>query len=274
MRKIEREEAPQEMPKKEEKGIKKATKSAPATMSKIDFLETVTSIAIQKESKPKKNGIPTINTKEKISELEAELEADLKKEENPENPVAAGSLVQAEIDYLKRIQNDVDQVVVWKKKEKEARAERETIEAELIDYVMPIQTEDGFNGDYHKSYYVAGITEKITYVSSDRFSAPKDEDIAELNELLGNKFADIIKQNVELKIRDAVFSNKALQKELMELMPKDSDGNVDKAVFAKFFEASTEWEVVEGFDLKRFSLSKKLFDKVMNILRQAKPAIK
>jgi len=272
MRKIEREEIPQEMSKKEEKGIKKATKSAPATMSKIDFLETVTSIAVPKESKPKKNGIPTINPKEKISELEAELEADLKAEESPlaKNP----SLVQAEIDYLKRIQNDVDQVVVWKKKEKEARAERETIEAELIDYVMPIQTKDGFDGEYHKSYYVEGIAEKITYVSSDRFSAPKDEDIAELNELLGNKFADVIKQNVELKIRDAVFSNKALQKELMELMPKDVDGNVDKAVFAKFFEAQTKWEVVEGFDLKRFSLPKKLFDKVSAILKQAKPSLR
>ena len=267
MRKIEREEIPQEMSKKEEKGIRKAIKSTPATMSKIDFLETVTSIAIPKESKPKKNGIPTINPKEKISELETELETDLKAEENP-------SLVQAEIDYLKRIQNDVDQVVVWKKKEKEARAERETIEAELIDYVMPIQIKDGFDGDYHKSYYVEGITEKITYVSSDRFSTPKDEDIAELNELLGNKFADIIKQNVELKIRVAVFSNKALQKELMELMPKDADGNVDKAVFAKFFEAQTNWTVVENFDQKRFSLPKKLFEKIAVFLKQSKPAIK
>jgi len=257
MRKIEREtEIPQEASKKEEKEIKKVVKTPAPKMSKDDFLETVTSISVTKDTKAvKKNGIPMISPKEMAAELDP-------KKENEE------------VIRLQNLSAAVDEIVKQKKAEKEAKAARETKEAELIDFVLPIYNEDGFGGNFHKSYYVKGEKETVTFVTSDRFSAPRDEEIAELTEVLGDRFSDVIGKEVELKIRPEIFNSKILQKELMDLMPKGEDGRVDKEVFAKFFAATTTWSVTEGFDQKRFSLPKKTFEKVMNILKQSKPSIK
>lgn len=223
---------------------KKAKKTeVPPTMSKNDFLEIVTSVSTTKVTTTTKNGISTLTPPE---------------------------AKEGEIDY----REVVDSIVKWKKVEKEAKAERETREAELIDYVKPIQEEDGFNGKYQKSYYVQGIKEQVTYVSADKFSAPKEEDIGKLQTILGNDFTKVIQSKIELCVRDEVFSNKALQKELMDLMPKNPDGSINKEIFGKFFVAKTEWFVTDGFDQKRFTLPKKVFCKVMEILRQTKPSIK
>lgn len=230
---METEEIPQKVSKKEEKEIRKGMKeqAKPVTLAKDDFLETVTGIATTKEpAKTKKNGISTIvPTEDSIKEA-------------------------------------VDAIVEAKKAEKEAKATKETKEAELIDYMFPIYEEDGFGSNFQKSYYVQGVTEKVTFVTSDKFSAPKDDEISALQGVFGDKFEQFIKKETELKVRPEIFSDKTLQKKLMELIPKEQ--------FGEFFVAETRWSVADEFDRNRFSLPKSVFKKVMEILRQAKPSIK
>lgn len=214
-------------PAKNEKGkVKKAEKS----MGKDDFLEAVTGISIPVEKKAaKKNGIPTIA-----------LPAEMKK--------------------------SIDEIVAAKKAMKEAKAVLETREAEVISHVMPIYEKDAFDGNFHKSYYICGEEETITFVTSDKFSAPTNDEIPELQEILKDKFEDSIKKEVEVKLRPEVFSNKQLQRSLLELIPKER--------FSEFFISETRWEICEGFDQKRFSFGRKIYDRLANIIKQAKASLK
>lgn len=203
---------------------------APKTMSADEFLNSVGLVSTTKPVGTKvKNGIRTLSPSEKLRRM-------------------------------------VDEITDWKREEKQAKAERETREEEIINWVQTKQEEDGFKGDYQKSYYVAGIENVVTFVSSDRFTPPKPEDIEELTDILGDKFNEFITKNVTVNLKPSVMADKALLDELKAYIPKEEMG--------KFFEAQTVWGVVNGFDKKRFTLPKRIFEKVSRIIKQAKPGIK
>lgn len=215
---------------KKTKIVEKTIEKKEETMTKGSFFEAVTGISVEKTpAKTKKNGITTLSL-----------------------PIA--------------LRKAIDEIVAAKKAEKEAKALRETREAEVIDHVMPIYEQDAFDGNFHKSYYISGETETITFVTSDKFSAPKSEEISALQEALGDQFESVIQKEVDMRLKPEIFSNKALQKELMSLIPAER--------FGEFFVSETSWTITEGFDQKRFSLGKRIYDKVMGILKQAKPSLK
>jgi hypothetical protein len=208
----------------------------PKTLDKDEFLSAVTSVSISKEPSKKNNGIQTLVPPEKL-------------------------------------RLTVDEIVQWKQTEKEAKAEREAREAKIVAYVQPIQEEHGWSNNYQKSYYVKGLTNEVTFVSSDRFPNPKVEEIPELQELLGDRFEEIIKKEIVVSLRPEVMTNPELKKNLVEAL-KVFYGEKWQAAFATFFVSETRYSVVDGFDRKRFSLKKRVFEKISEILRQAKPAIK
>jgi len=158
----------------------------------------------------------------------------------------------------------VDELVTWKKTKKEAEAEIATREATIIDYVQPIQEKDGFAGDYQKSYYVPGAKETVTFVSADKFTPPKDEDIPVLQDALGDRFSEFLKKETTISLKSGVLSDPKLLEELRTALPD----------FGKFFDATQRWVVLDGFDKKRFSLPKRIFDKVVDIIKQAKPSLR
>ena len=225
----------EEEPKK--KGSKKAVAEAieqsektgkPITMSADEFLASVGVAVTPKPANGKKNGIRTLTPTE-------------------------------------RLRTVVDELVDWKKTKKEAEAEISSREVNLIDYVQPIQEEDGFKSDYQKSYYLAGMKETLTFVSADKFTAPTEDDIPSLQDALGDRFSEFLKKETTISLKSGILDNPVLLGELKNLIGEN---------FPKFFEAKQRWSVADAFDVKRFTLPKRIYDKIMAVVHQAKPALK
>jgi len=164
------------------------------------------------------------------------------------------------------IRKAIDELVQWKKREKEAKAEKESREVDILDFAQKKYDEDGFGNNFQKSYRIKGITEMITFVSSDRFSSIKSDDVALLKEILGGKFEEMVQKKQSVGLKDEVLSNPELQKELMSYVPKEK--------FGTFFQSTTHYSTVEGFDKKLFSLGRKVVEKIRELVKQAKPSLK
>jgi hypothetical protein len=198
--------------------------------SKNGFLEAVTGMATVKETKQKLDDkIPTLNPPEKIKKL-------------------------------------VDEVVKYKKEEKEAKAAKEAKAVDVIDWVKEKQDADGFSQDFKKSYRVSGIKETVTYVSADKFSPVKAEDLEELKAALGTKFDDFITKKVTVTVSGKVMSDAKLANELMELIPKNR--------IPDFFESVISYQACDGLDQKIYSLPRKVFDRVRLLLKQTSPSLR
>ena len=204
-------------------------KGATATKSSSDFFATVKGMSTPKEGKEKKDKIQTLVPT-------AELQA------------------------------TVDELVDWKRKEKEAKAERESREADVIEYAKGYQDERGFEGDYQKSYRVKGVNEIVTVVSSDRFSPFNPEDEDSLKEILGKKYEEFVEARIQVTVKEEVFESPELQQELLKLIPADQ--------FPKFFNAETKLVCSKEFDRRIYTLGKKIVERLRPLIKQAKPSVR
>lgn len=160
----------------------------------------------------------------------------------------------------------VDEIVKWKKIEKEAKAEKESREVDVVDWTQNFQDEKALRGQFQKSYKVAGFKESLTYVSTDYFSAIKEESIPDLQKIFGNSFEEFIQKKVTVSLNEEVMSNPVLQKELMSFIP------VEK--FKEFFTAIAGYSTVDGFDQKIFSLKKPEIEKVRELVKQKRASLR
>lgn len=171
--------------------------------------------------------------------------------------------VLAPSDALKRT---VDELVEWKRKLKEAEAEKDSREAEVINYVLPIQDEDGFGHNYQKSYRIQGVDQVVTYVSSDKFSNIKPEDIEPVKNLLGTRFSEFVEEKVGVALKDEVLSNVELQRELMDKLGAEN--------FGRYFKSTITYIPTEGLDKKLYSLPRKVVESLRVFLKKAKPSVR
>ena len=216
--------------------LDKNPKGVNDTMSLNGFMEAIQGISAPKvTTKAKKDNIPTIN-----------LSSDMKK--------------------------IIDKFVSEKKIEKEAKAEKEALGQKIIEQVNPIYEKNGFSSSDQvaKSYRLPGDKENVLYVTSDRFSAISSEDIEELKSILGDKFKDLVIAKTEVKLTQKLFGSdkesQDLQKELLSYIPADK--------MKTFLVATTTYSAVDGFDVKRFSLGRRIFDQVKSYIRQASPSLR
>lgn len=205
-------------------------KPQPQEMTKNDFFEAVHGVTATKPSNGKKDKMETLSPPDEIKKK-------------------------------------VDEIVKWKTEEKKAKAERETREFTVIEWAQGVQEKEAFEGNYQKSFRIPGVKELVTFVTADKFSAIKPEDVEPLKEVLGPKFKELITQKTIVALKAEVLSDPALQAELMSLL-----GGKEK--FSKFFISETTFLTMDGFDQKRFSLPKKIYEKVMEFVKQSKPSIK
>ena len=166
-------------------------------------------------------------------------------------------------DGLRQI---VDEFVEWKNREKEAKAEKDSREGSILEYAEKIRDDEGFNGNYQKSYRVAGINSVVTVVSADKFSKIRDEEVPKIRELLGKRVDEFIQSNPKVSLKQEIFSDEKLQKALMDLIPKER--------FGEFFDSTVETTVVEGYDRKVYTLSRKIVDALRQLVKQAKPSVR
>jgi len=160
----------------------------------------------------------------------------------------------------------VDEFVEWKNREKEAKAEKDAREGSILEYAEKIRDDEGFNGNYQKSYRVAGINSVVTVVSADKFSKIRDEEVDKIKELLGKRADEFIQSNPKVSLKSEIFSDEKLQKALMALIPKER--------FGEFFDSTVETTVTEGYDRKVYTLSRKIVEALRQLIRQAKPSVR
>jgi len=145
------------------------------------------------------------------------------------------------IDAPDHIREEVDRYLAADKALKEATAEKKDAGGTIIDFTCVRQDEDGYNSNFRHSYSIPGMNDsQVKFVSSNRFSI-NAEDAGQIEEILGDKYPELIEQKFSVKLKAEVFENDDLQAELMERLG-------DR--FAVFFETTTSLKVCDEFDRK------------------------
>jgi len=147
------------------------------------------------------------------------------------------------IDAPDHIREEVDRYLAADKALKEATAEKKDAGGTIIEFTRVRQDKDGYNSNFRHSYSIPGMNDsQVKFVSSNRFSV-NAEDGCEIEEILGDKYPDLIDQKFSVKLKAEVFEDDDLQAELMECMG-------DR--FTVFFDTTTNLKVCNEFDRKLY----------------------
>lgn len=207
-----------------------AKKSATATAEKkVDFMSAVASVATLAQPASKKNVKPVVVLPEA---LHANLAA----------------VAQAKADLARAEANLA------------ANAEP------IINHVRGIQDTDGCAGNFSGSYELEAKDTRALFVSTDKWSAVKDEAIVAELKALGAEAA--VRETYEIKVKDEVLEDAKLQQELMAAVGP---------VFAKFFTATKKIVAVKGLSEKIYTLAgndKARVAKIRELVKQYSPYIK
>lgn len=161
------------------------------------------------------------------------------------------------------IQLIIDQYIAAKEKEKIAKAEKESVEDAIIDFVRKRQDEDGFK-HHHSSSYAVG-SQPLKFVSSNRFTLSTD-DVAQLQDLFQEHYGEMILEKYDVSLKSEVMENEELQAELMGLVGER---------FAEFFETKMKLSVCENFDRRVYDvLTEKEMPTFRTFCRQYKPSLR
>jgi len=202
----------------------------------------------------------TSNRKENKMALSALLE----KNAVSKKPAAKKNAAPA-VELSDDLKDAVDAYAKAKVEEKNAKAAMELHGSKVIAAVREIQDKDGFSGNYKKSYDVAGKESKVKFVATDKFSVASD-DAHLLEDVLGDKFAELIKTKYVVTLKPEVLADEKLSKELEKLMG-------DK--FDKFFNVVKSLETADDFDAKIYgAVDADGLNDVRTFVKQNKPSLR
>lgn len=130
---------------------------------------------------------------------------------------------------------------------KEAEAEMANQFTVVDEFVTKVQDEKAFKGSFSKSYKVQLDTgDTVLYSSQNRFKInPEAEE--DIKALLGDNFGAMVQEKLTVTVKEEVFEDEALMKELGELLGDN---------FSKFFNSKMELKVKDNFDEKIFAVAK------------------
>lgn len=162
------------------------------------------------------------------------------------------------------IKESVDKLVKSKADLAVAKADIASLEPEIIEIALKVQTNDALKGNFRKSYEIRGNVNTVKFVSANKFSIVEG-DVDDLKVVLGDDFDNLITTSYTVKLKAEVFENDELSDELMNLLG-------DR--FGDFFETITNRKVCEDFDKKLFDLDPDVREDVKLLTKQAKPALR
>jgi len=147
----------------------------------------------------------------------------------------------------------------------------------LRAYVGPIRDDNAYNGDYQKTYRVAGIVNKsgTQYAAKvsqvDKVSLPKTpEAMDRIKELVGAEFFnEHFTKEVTISIKKEIIENKKSIKELTTLLKKVMT-NED---IQKYFKMEEEWGVAKGFDEAQYGLNKATIEFLLGEVKMSADAV-
>lgn len=172
-----------------------------------------------------------------------------------------------DLDAPENVQEAVDDYLAAAKAEKEAKAEKGAAKDVIVDFVQPVQDEDGCKGKFRTSYAVKGKKKgnRAKFISSNRWTIHAD-DIEDLQDLLGDHFDEMIDQEFKVNLKPEVFEDEDLQNELMGLVG-------DR--FGEFFDTITNVKVKEGFDKTLYkAVDKEKLQDLRLLARQYSPSVR
>jgi len=170
-----------------------------------------------------------------------------------------------------RIRHDVENFISLKAEIKSMQATQKEMEERIRDCVRKQYIDLGFSGEFTKSIYVPGISEntKLTFVQSDRFSVPQDEEtISEIKKVTGNKFNTFFKTEETIVIKSDVLKD---EKKLDKIATACEKAGLD---VGEIFEQSEKIVAQKNLDQKQFQLTRKKFDTFSTLVRQSSAALK
>jgi hypothetical protein len=183
-------------------------------------------------------------------------------------PKSATKKIQASVTPA--IKSAVDSFVANKASIKALEARQIETETTIITHVKAQQDSQAFNGNFSKSFLVPGNNTEVTYVTSDRFSVPQDEEtLAGLKKLIGaTKFNEFFGSKPSIVIKSTVIANDAIMNKIAAACEK-AGLNI-----GEIFEATTKVFAKDDLDIKQYSLPKEKLPLFRTFVRQNKPALK
>lgn len=188
----------------------------------------------------------------------------------PAAPASAKKHDKPMANVLPNIKKLVDLFLKKKAEITKLESEKSIAETDIIAHVRPQQDDLARSGSFTKSLEVPGETGSVTYVTSDRFSVPKDTDAqAALKKLIGltnyeNWFE--VKRTITLK-KEMQENNDFIQKLVKALA--SAGMTVGDA-----FDVVDELRAKPDLDQKQYELNPTALDEFRTYVRQNKPALK
>lgn len=162
------------------------------------------------------------------------------------------------------VRSAVDQYVKHKKLMQEHKAEMEAAADPIIEFGEEHQDDEGFNGNFRKSYKIKGDKETVSWISSNRYSLNSDDEET-LRTLVAGKFEELFEEAFDVELRPEVLQDEKLQAEFMELVGEQ---------FGKFFVTRKTLKIAEDFDKNIYKLSKKKLANIRAYVKQYKPSLR
>lgn len=115
------------------------------------------------------------------------------------------------------LQETIDKYVAAKKQLKALEAELTFHESEILDHAKSVQDDDAFKGDFSKSFDLPGKEAVVKFVTQNRFSInAADREIIE--SLLGSDYSELIEEKYSVSLKDEVLKDEDKLAELGELL--------------------------------------------------------
>jgi hypothetical protein len=163
------------------------------------------------------------------------------------------------------VKADIKKLVDAKKAMKKAKSEATVAEKSIIEFGVAHKDREAFAGNFKKSYKIAGDDDTtVTLVTANKWSF-NDDDLDEINEILGDEADDLIEKDYTVKIKSDVFTDEERQQELMALLG-------DR--WNDFFETTVSHKPVSDFDEKIYKLGKDKVDDLRVYMKQSKPSVR
>lgn len=155
-------------------------------------------------------------------------------------------------------------------KKKEIEGEMANNHQVVADYCSEIQDQRAFSGSFSKSLKIpvgdANEDKHLMYTTKNVFKIDPESE-GDIKKLLGKNFVNLIQENFEVTLKEEVFQNEALQKELMTLLGDN---------FAKFLNSTSSFKVKENYDEKIYEMAgnKDKLAEIRTFIEPQKPSLK
>jgi len=192
------------------------------------------------------------------------------KDKLQETKVSKVSVKKTSVPILTNVPDEITKAAIdflaKNKKKKELETELAALNSQIAEYTQEIQDSRAFKGDFNNSYKIPAGDAEVMVTTKNVFSI-NSEDESKIKKLFGKQFDSLIKEKLEVVLKDEVFENENLQNELMELMDDD---------FSKFFNTFTTLKVQEDYDEKIYLFAKTQvnLDNIRILIKPSKSAIK